>query len=57
MNADRELVDYVNRAINSGAKCIMVPGSLLRDATNEALEIVRQMCELCGVTIVVAGDE
>lgn len=48
---DRDLADYVNRAINSGAKEISIPASLLAGASQEAIEEVRRLCNLCGVTI------
>ena len=57
MNPDRAVLDYVNRAINSGARAIRVPRSLLRNASKDALESVRQLCKLGGVTLSVAGDE
>lgn len=48
---DQELTTYVNRAINSGAKEIAIPASLLAGASKEAIEDVRRLCKLCGVKI------
>ena len=49
--SDQSLMDYVNRAINSGAKEISIPASLLAGASKEAVEEVRRLCKLCGVKI------
>jgi hypothetical protein len=57
MDPDRALIDYVNRVINSGSRTIRIPGSLLRNASKEAIESARQLCKLAGVTISVAADE
>ena len=57
MDPNRALIDYVNRGINSGTRSIRVPASLLRDASKQALESVRQLCKLAGVALSVAGDE
>ena len=50
--SDQDLINYVNRAINSGAKEISIPASLLAGASKEAVEEVRRLCKLCGVNIV-----
>lgn len=49
--SDQQLMQYVQRAINSGAKEIFIPASLLAGASKEAVEEIRRMCKLCGVKI------
>ena len=44
---------YVQRMINSGTKQIELPGDLVANATEQALDEVRRLCKLCGVKIVV----
>jgi len=51
MNPDAILLEYLNRAINSGARVIEVPHSLLAAASPEALEEARRLCALCGVEV------
>lgn len=48
---DTDLTAYVNRAIDSGAKNITIPPSLLAGSSKEAIEEVRRLCKLCGVTV------
>jgi len=50
-NADRELIDWVQRQINTGARRIVVPGHLLTNASEEIIEEVRRLCQLNGVSI------
>lgn len=46
---DRELLEYVNKAINSGCKSFGLPTSLLQSASKEAIEEVRRLCKINGV--------
>ena len=50
-NTDRELIDWVQRQINSGAKQIVLPGFLVTGASNETLEEIRRLCMLNGVSV------
>lgn len=50
-NADRELIAWVQRQINSGSRRIVVPGNLLTNASEMVVEEVRRLCKLNGVTI------
>lgn len=50
-NTDRELVAWVQRQINTGARRIIVPGDLLTNASRETVEEVRRLCQLNGVSI------
>jgi hypothetical protein len=50
-NGDRELVDWVQRQINTGATRIVVPGHLVAEASNVALEEVRRLCKLNGASM------
>ncbi|WCJ58476.1 hypothetical protein NXS98_12170 [Fontisphaera persica] len=51
------LADYVNHQINMGATTVHIPASLLAKASDEAIEAVRQLCQLCGVKVIIRGDE
>lgn len=53
MRPDNVIVAYVQRMINSGTKRIELPGDLVANATEEALDEVRRLCKLCGVKIAV----
>ena len=53
MPSDAMLLAYVQRMINSGTKQIELPGDLVANATEEAMDEVRRLCKLCGVKIVV----
>ena len=50
-NADRELIAWVQRQINSGSRRIVVPGNLLTNASEMVVGEVRRLCKLNGVTI------
>jgi len=50
---DNKLIKYVQYSINSGAKTIGVPMSLLNGASKEAIETVRQLCKLAGVELAI----
>jgi hypothetical protein len=50
MSAD-DLIAYVNRLINSGTKEVFIPTHLLAGASNETLQMIRQLCKLAGVKI------
>ena len=54
-NADRELLHLVQQRINSGAKVIQIPASLVTNASDQALESARQLAKLTGVKIEVLG--
>lgn len=51
-NADRKLIEWVQRQINRGDTRIRLPANLLSGASEEALEQVRQLCRLNGVEVV-----
>jgi hypothetical protein len=51
MSTDAALFEYVQRVINSGATRIVLPKSLVEGASREALETVRQLCNLNGVNV------
>ena len=53
MPSDVILLAYVLREINSGTKQIELRGDLVANATEEVLDEVRRLCEVCGVKIVV----
>jgi hypothetical protein len=48
---DQELIEWVQRQINSGATRIALPGHLVANASDEALEEVRRLCRLNGVSV------
>ncbi len=48
---DRELVDYVQRLIRTGATRIRVPSSLFDGTSQEAREAVRDLCRVNNVEI------
>ncbi len=49
------LVNYIDNAINSGDRKILVPASLLSAASPEGLDAVYKLCKLNNVDIVVEG--
>lgn len=49
--SDQRLIEYVQRAINSGATEISIPASLVAGASREARVAVRQLCKLNGVRL------
>ena len=49
-NNDEILIAYVNHMINTGKTKIQIPDHLLRDVSKEALETVRQLMKLSGVS-------
>jgi hypothetical protein len=49
--ADRELTEWVQRQINTGSTQIVLPGPLVANASHEALEEVRRLCRLNGVSV------
>lgn len=51
MHADRELIDWVQQQINTGARRIVVPGYLLTNASEAVVEEVRRLCKLNGVSV------
>ena len=53
MSSDAMLLAYVQRMINSGRREIELPGDLVANASEEALDEVRRLCGLCGVKIIV----
>lgn len=46
---DKILLEYINRAINTGATLIHIPHHLILVASEEALETARQLLKLAGV--------
>jgi len=50
-NTDGELVDFVQRQIDSGATRIVLPGHLVANASEEVLEEIRRLCKLNGVSV------
>ena len=48
---DRELIEWVQRQINSGATRIVLPGHLVVNASDTALEEVRRLCKLNRVSV------
>lgn len=55
MSTDQALLQFLQRAINTGAKKIEVPAYLLSEATDAAVKEARALCRLSGVDIVVRG--
>jgi len=49
--ADRELMDYVQAIIRTGAIEITLSSLLLENASAEAIKEVRALCKINGVTI------
>ena len=49
--SDSNLLQYVNKIINSGSTTIEIPAYLVQAASKGALETVRQLCKLNGVKI------
>jgi len=50
-NADRNLINWVQREINTGSRRIMVPGYLLINASEAVIEEMRRLCRLNGVSV------
>jgi len=50
-NADRELIDWVQRQINTGTRRIIVPGYLLTNASETVIEEVRRLCKLNRISV------
>jgi len=48
---DQQLIDYVNRAINSGDTKITIPLSLFQGVKKETIKEVKRLCKLTGVKI------
>ncbi len=53
--ADQQLMEYVQEMINTGKTQITLPGHLLENASEEALDEVRRLCKLNGVELEVQG--
>ena len=49
--SDYDLLNYVQTAINSGAKEITVPIGLVIATSDEMIQEVRRLCRVCGVKI------
>ena len=49
--ADGELIEWVQRQINTGARRIVLPGHLVANASDTALEEVRRLCKMNGMSI------
>ena len=56
MTPDQNLIQTVQRLINSGRTRIRIPASLLNRASEKALEVVRQLCKLNGIEVEVDGS-
>ena len=50
-NADRELIDWVQREINSGSRHIVLPGRLVSATSESTLEEIRRLCKLNRVRV------
>ena len=48
---DQQLIDYVNKAINSGDTKIVVPLRLFEGVNKETIKEVKRLCKLNGVKI------
>ena len=48
---DGELIEWVQRQINTGARRIVLPGHLVMNASDIALEEARRLCKLNGVLV------
>jgi hypothetical protein len=45
------LLGYVKNSLNSGAKTIVVPASILAEASDEEKEEARRLCALSGIKL------
>jgi hypothetical protein len=50
-NVDQELIEWVQRQINSGATRNVLPCHLMANASEKGLEEVRRLCKLNGVSV------
>jgi hypothetical protein len=50
-NADRTLIELVQRQLNSGATTVFLPAYLAADASDEVLDEIYRLCKLNGVTV------
>jgi len=48
---DVALLEFVQRAINSGTRHIVIPASLVKSASDSSLKAVRELCKVNGVSI------
>ncbi len=48
---DRAFLNHLNSLINSGAREVSVPGGMIAQASDEALDEARRLCKLTGVKI------
>ena len=56
MNAgDQSLLSWLQSQINSGRRSIIVPASVMKDASPDGLAEARRQAKLCGVELVVHG--
>jgi hypothetical protein len=55
--SDEMLFAYVNQMLNSGARDIVIPASLLQSASEEAIEELRRLCAINRVNVSVDGSE
>ncbi len=51
MDPDRVLIQYVDRALSSGAMRVAVPYALLSAASEAALLTARELCAVHGATM------
>jgi len=51
VNPDQNLIDWVQRQINTGTRRIIVPGYLLMNASDTVIEEVRRLCKLNRVSV------
>lgn len=56
MPPDATLLAYVQTMINQGRMQIELPGDLVANATEEALDEVRRLCKMCGVKVAARGS-
>lgn len=50
-NAESELIRVVQQQIDSGRTHVILPGHLVANASDGALEEVRRLCKLNGVSV------
>ena len=49
--ADYRLIDFVDEELRMGKTVINIPRWMLIDATEEAMQEVRRLCNLCGANL------
>ena len=51
MSKDERLIDYVDKAINSGDTKIVIPEKLLKGVSKETIQEVKRLCKLNSVIV------